>query len=207
MQLVSAINSVATVTAVVNKAKLGRWAPGPSWTTEIVSGPLLHKETLKCSHQYCSFCLCVTRYRAAVHSAIGRYNAQDYVNGLGASANEKRLSLPFSWPVHTEWIRGAISSASSWLRRIRVRGNFAHKLFSEIIHGSPIGMHAHETHAYEIHAYEIHAYEIHVYKIHAYEMHAYGTYTHEMQAHTCLSLSQATPRPALVEFAFPGNHT
>jgi hypothetical protein len=24
-------------------------------------------------------------------------------------------------------------------RRIRVRGNFAHKLFSEIIHGSPVG--------------------------------------------------------------------
>ena len=33
-------------------------------------------------------------------------------------------------------------------RRIRLRGNFAHKLFGEIIHSSP---------AYEI---EIHAYEI-----------------------------------------------
>ena len=30
---------------------------------------------------------------------------------------------------------------------------------------------------------------------------------HEMQAHTCPSPSQATPRPALTEFTLPGNHT
>jgi hypothetical protein len=49
--------------------------------------------------------------------------------------------------------------------------------------------------------HEIHAYEMHAYEMHAYEMHA-----HEMQAHTCLSPSQATPRPVFAEFAFPGNH-
>src|SRR5438270_8479906 len=70
-------------------------------------------------------------------------------------------------------------------RRIRLRGNFAHKLFSEIIHSSPVGRYTPMTcmpmrsrstpmrsHAYEIHAYEIHAHEIHAHEIHAHEMHA-----------------------------------
>ena len=65
--------------------------------------------------------------------------------------------------------------------RIRVRGNFAHKSFSENIHSSPVGdarpmrcMPMRSTH--EIHAYEIHAYEIHM---HAYEIHAYETHAHD----------------------------
>jgi hypothetical protein len=64
-------------------------------------------------------------------------------------------------------------------RRIRMRGNFAHKLFkvSEIIHSSPCRrctlmtcMPMRSTH--EIHAYEIYALEIHAYEMHAYETHA-----------------------------------
>jgi hypothetical protein len=87
-------------------------------------------------------------------------------------------------------------------RRIRVAGNFAHKLFCEIIQ-----MHAYEMHTYEIYAYEIHAYGIHAHEIHAYEMHTYETYTYEMQAYIYLSPLWAIPRLALAEPAFPGNHT
>jgi hypothetical protein len=67
--------------------------------------------------------------------------------------------------------RGSDFECEFRARRIRVRGNFAHKLFSEIIHRRCTPMRCMpEMYAYEIHAYEIHA------EIYAYEMHAYETY-------------------------------
>jgi hypothetical protein len=68
--------------------------------------------------------------------------------------------------------RGSDFECEFRARRIRVRGNFAHKLFYEIIHRR----YAHEMYAYKIHVYEIHAYEVHAHEIYAYEMHAYETH-------------------------------
>jgi hypothetical protein len=69
--------------------------------------------------------------------------------------------------------RGSDFECEFRARRIRVRGNFAHKLFSEIIHRRCTPMrympmrstpmkytpmrYTHEIYAYEMHAYETHA--------------------------------------------------